>query len=42
MSECRLQDSAEAKLYSILLADIERQLEDSNYILHIQNGKFTT
>ena len=33
MSECRLQDSAEAKLYSISLADIERQLADSNYIL---------
>lgn len=33
MSESRLQDSAEAKLYSIKLADIEKQLSDSNYIL---------
>ena len=30
MSESRLQDSAEAKLYSIKLKDIERQLADSN------------
>ena len=42
MSECRLQDSAEAKLYSISLAVIERQLADSSYIFPIQNGKFTT
>ena len=33
MSESRLQDSAEAKLYSIKLTDIERQLADSNYVL---------
>lgn len=33
MSESRLQDSAEAKLYSIKLSDIEKQLADSNYVL---------
>lgn len=33
MSESRLQDSAEAKLYSIKLADMERQLADGNYVL---------
>lgn len=33
MSESRLQDSAEAKLYSIKLADIDRQLSDSIYVL---------
>ncbi|MFN0083568.1 MAG: hypothetical protein ACKVOM_13750 [Ferruginibacter sp.] len=33
MSESRLQDNAEAKLYSIKLTDIERQLVDSNYVL---------
>ncbi|MFT3680765.1 MAG: hypothetical protein QM791_10870 [Ferruginibacter sp.] len=33
MSESRLQDNKEAKLYSIKLADIERQLKDSTYEL---------
>lgn len=42
MSESRLQDSAEAKLYTINLNDIEQQLADTNYILpftkwHIYN-----
>jgi hypothetical protein len=33
MSESRLYDNGEAKLYSIKLADIEKHLADSNYIL---------
>lgn len=33
LSESRLEDSQETKLYSINLADIEKQFEDSNYKL---------
>ncbi len=33
MSESRLQDSAEAKLYSIKLADLEKKITDTAYIL---------
>ena len=33
LSESRLQDNAEAKLYSILLADIENKLKDTSSIL---------
>jgi hypothetical protein len=45
MSESRLQDNAEAKLYTIETADLEKQLADSNYILpykkiQIQNLDF--
>jgi len=32
MSESRLQDKAEAKLYRVRLADLERQLQDSSYV----------
>lgn len=33
MPECRLQDKHEARLYSIKLADINRQKKDSNFVL---------
>ena len=33
MSESRLQDRAEAKLYAVALADLEHQLADSTYAL---------
>ncbi len=33
MSESRLQDSAEAKLYSLTISDIEMKMADSNFIL---------
>lgn len=36
MSESRLQDKAEAKLYSISLSDINKQLKDSSYTLPYQ------
>ena len=39
MSESRLQDSAEAKLYSVKLTDIKRQQADSNYILPFTKWK---
>ena len=45
MSESRLQDSAEAKLYAIKLADLEHKMIDSAFILpfrkyHIYNLEF--
>ena len=45
MSESRLQDSAEAKLYAIKLADLEYKMIDSSFILpfrkyHIYNIEF--
>ncbi|MVN75740.1 hypothetical protein GO988_05315 [Hymenobacter sp. HMF4947] len=36
MTECRLQDNAEAKLYAIKLTDLDRQLTDSTYVLPYQ------
>ena len=36
MSESRLQDRAEAKLYAVRLADLDRQLTDSAYVLPYQ------
>lgn len=42
MSESRLQDNAEAKLYSILLTDLDHKMADTSYVLpykkyHIYN-----
>jgi hypothetical protein len=42
MSESRLQDNAEAKLYSIALADLDRKMADTSFVLpfkkyHIYN-----
>ncbi|MGI4863189.1 MAG: hypothetical protein ACRYFZ_04650 [Janthinobacterium lividum] len=36
MSESRLQDNAEAKLYTVQLADLDRQLADTTYVLPYQ------
>ena len=36
MSESRLQDRAEAKLYAVRLADLDHQLTDSTYVLPYQ------
>jgi hypothetical protein len=36
MSESRLQDQAEAKLYAVKLADLEHQLRDSTFVLPYQ------
>jgi hypothetical protein len=36
MSESRLQDKAEAKLYAVRLADLDRQLADTAYVLPYQ------
>ncbi|WP_223650048.1 hypothetical protein [Hymenobacter psoromatis] len=36
MSESRLQDRAEAKLYAVRLTDLDRQLTDSAYVLPYQ------
>jgi len=36
LSESRLQDQAEAKLYTVALADLDRQLADSTYALPYQ------
>lgn len=36
LTECRLPDHAEAKLYAIRLADLDRQLADSTYVLPYQ------
>ncbi|TPG67157.1 hypothetical protein EAH73_05330 [Hymenobacter nivis] len=36
LSESRLQDKAEAKLYSVRLADLDRQLADTAYVLPYQ------
>ena len=36
LSECRLQENAEAKLYSIKISDIDKQIKDSNYALPYQ------
>ncbi|RZL08412.1 MAG: hypothetical protein EOO62_15365, partial [Hymenobacter sp.] len=36
MSESRLQDKAEAKLYTVQLADLDRQLADTTYTLPYQ------
>jgi len=36
LSESRLQDQAEAKLYTVALADLDRQLADSTYVLPYQ------
>lgn len=33
LSESRLQDKAEAKLYALKIADVERNIQDSNYVL---------
>jgi hypothetical protein len=33
LSESRLQDNAEAKLYAIKTADVEKNMKDSNYVL---------
>ena len=36
MSESRLQDKAEAKLYTVKLADLDRKLADTSYVLPYQ------
>lgn len=36
MSESRLQDKAEAKLYTVQLADLDQQLRDSTFVLPYQ------
>ena len=36
LSESRLQDKAEAKLYAVRLADLDRQLTDSTFVLPYQ------
>src|SRR5688500_17820549 len=42
LSECRLQENAEAKLYAINLSDLDRKINDTSYALpykkyHIYN-----
>jgi hypothetical protein len=39
LSESRLQDNAEAKLYTIALKDLEKQITDTNYILPFKKIK---
>ena len=41
MSESRLQDQAEAKLYAVRLADLDRQLADTSYVLPYQKVLIT-
>ena len=41
MSESRLQDKAEAKLYTVRLADLDRQLADTTYALPYQKLPIT-
>jgi hypothetical protein len=41
LSESRLQDKAEAKLYTVQLADLDRKLQDSTYVLPYQKIKLT-
>ncbi len=41
MSESRLEDNQEAKLYSITLSDINRKLHDTSYILPYKKIKIT-
>ena len=36
LSESRLQDKAEAKLYSVRLKDLDRKLQDTSYVLPFQ------
>jgi len=39
LSESRLQEQAEAKLYAVRLADLDRKLQDSTYVLPYQKIK---
>jgi hypothetical protein len=41
LSESRLQDRAEAKLYTVQLADLDRKLTDSTYVLPYQKLPIT-
>jgi len=41
LSESRLQDKAEAKLYTVALADLDRQLADTTYVLPYQKLPLT-
>jgi hypothetical protein len=41
LSESRLQDKAEAKLYTVALADLDRQLADTAYVLPYQKLPLT-
>ncbi|MDO7847210.1 hypothetical protein Q5H92_12630 [Hymenobacter sp. M29] len=41
LSESRLQDKAEAKLYTVPLSDLDRKLRDSTYVLPYQKVKLT-
>jgi hypothetical protein len=41
LSESRLQDKAEAKLYTVRLADLDRQLADTTYVLPYQKLPIT-
>lgn len=41
MSESRLQDNAEAKLYTVRIADLNRQLADTTYVLPYQKLPIT-
>jgi hypothetical protein len=41
LSESRLQEKAEAKLYTVRLADLDRKLRDSTYVLPYQKIKLT-
>ncbi|TDN40612.1 hypothetical protein E4631_10110 [Hymenobacter sp. UV11] len=41
LSESRLQDQAEAKLYTVRLADLDRQLADTTYVLPYQKLPIT-
>ncbi|RZL14653.1 MAG: hypothetical protein EOO62_04855, partial [Hymenobacter sp.] len=41
LSESRLQDNAEAKLYTVRLADLNRQLTDTTYVLPYQKLPLT-
>ncbi len=41
LSESRLQDQAEAKLYTVQLADLSRQLADTAYVLPYQKVSIT-
>jgi hypothetical protein len=41
LSESRLQDQAEAKLYAVQLANLDRKLQDTTYVLPYQKIKLT-
>jgi hypothetical protein len=41
LSESRLQDKAEAKLYTVALADLDRKLKDTTYVLPYQKLPLT-